>query len=127
MINGRSDPASAPADRLDHPPVLVAILDEAGELVVEGGVDHCVGQRRTARHAVRVFQRAAMHLGPGLLEPARAGIGAREPEHLMPGAEQFGHDPGADETGRAGQEHSHARSPMLWLPAYRPGIRLMLK
>ena len=75
--------------------------------MVEGGVDHRIGRRSTARHAVRMFERAAMHAGPSLLEPARAGIRPREPNHLMPGADQLGHDLGADETGGASEKYTH--------------------
>ena len=101
-MSGRFEPASAAPIALDHAPILLAIFNEAREVVIEGGVDHRVRLRRAAGDAVRILKRPTMRRRAGLLKPACAGIGACQPEHLVPGIDQFGHDPGADEAGRAG-------------------------
>ena len=79
--------------------------------MVEGSVDHRVGLIRTAREATRIPKGAAMHFGAGRLKPSRATVRAGKAEHLMPGGDEFGHDPGADEAGRAGKEHTHGTPP----------------
>ncbi len=69
------------ANGLDNATVLFAIGDEAGEIVIERGVDHRVGLRGTLGHAVRVFDRAAMRFGPGVLQQPRTGLRTGQPEY----------------------------------------------
>jgi hypothetical protein len=81
------------ADGLDVPLVLLAVLHEAGEVVVEGAVDDGVGLLRAALERGWVFEVAAVRLGTGSGELLRAGVGAGEAEHLVPRFEKQRSDP----------------------------------
>ena len=77
------------------------------QVVLEREVDHAV--RRIGRRAqgVEIVERAATHLRPGGGERGGRVIRAGEPDHLMPRADQFGNDRGADPAGCAGDENTH--------------------
>ena len=111
-------------ERLDHAPVLVAIGDEVREVMVEGGVDDRVRPCGTARDTRRIFELAAMRFGPGLLQPSSASVRAGQPDHLMARPDEFGHDTGADEPGRTGEEDTH-EAPPLACQQYRASLGLL--
>jgi len=54
-----------------------------------------------------------MDLGASGRQRQRATLRAGKPEHLMSGADQVRNDRGADETGRAGDEHTHRLVPWI--------------
>jgi hypothetical protein len=87
----------------------------------EGRVDYCVRLRGAARETVRLLESAAVHFSAGLLEPPRAGVRACQSKDLMAGPDEFGNDPGADETGRAGHEHTHAKPAIVLRTILRDG------
>ena len=82
--NGRSDPLSTVAQRRDRTPVLLAIRDETGEIMIEGGMDHRVRLLGAGPQAVEIFEGAAMHVDACRRQRTRAGLGARQPQDPMP-------------------------------------------
>jgi hypothetical protein len=95
------------AHSLDGAAVLLAIRQEVGEIVVERGVDYRIRLIRAGTERLGMFQIAAMDPRAGTFEGARAGIGSRQAENLVPRREQFGNDTGTDEAGGAGEEDTH--------------------
>ena len=95
------------ADRRDRALIDRARLRELGEVVDERRVDHAVGRLGASAQAVEILERAA-HDGRACRgERVRVGVGADEPEHLVPRAQQFTNGGAADEAGRAGDEDTH--------------------
>ncbi|MNV02386.1 hypothetical protein D3C71_926210 [compost metagenome] len=90
------------AYRLDDTAILLHACDEAGEIVVESGVDHGIGLGGASCETVGMLQIAVMHIRARLLEPACARIRTGEAEHLMASPDEFSNDPGADEAGCTG-------------------------
>ena len=63
MTNGRSEPASALAQRLDDLAVVLAVLLQVGKVVIERRMDDAVGQSSAAvAQAVQVVHIAAADL-----------------------------------------------------------------
>ncbi len=84
--------------------------------MVEGGVDHAIAGGRAPGQDIVVVQRAPRDLGADSRQLGRAGVGARQPQHLVTVGEQFLDDGGADEAGGAGDENTHGRE----LPGFTP-------
>ena len=94
--------------------------------MVEGRVDDGVRLARAVAKAFQIFEQAAMGLGAHGRECSRSGVGAGEAEYLMAGCDEFADDGGADKAGRAGNEYTHVKSPVMFGDAYRPSP-VMLK
>jgi hypothetical protein len=112
--SGRDDqrtvgPLECGAQRLDRVPVLVAIRHEVREIMVEGGVDDGVCLRRSGAKAVRILQRAPVHLCAGRHQRSGAGVGSGQADHLMPGIEQFGQNMRADKACRTREKYAHGK------------------
>ena len=99
---------------MDDATVFPGVLHELREVVVERGMDDGIRGGRTCRKALRVFERAPMHLGPRSGQPAGACIRAAKAQHLMPVLQQLPRYTGANETGRAGKKHTHVEL-SLWV------------
>lgn len=93
--------------------------------MVKGGVDHRVGLSRAAREAARVLKGAAMDLGASLPKPPRATVRSGKAEHLMPGGDEFGYDPRADEAGRASEKNTHGIPPNCSNGDFAPRFNLL--
>jgi hypothetical protein len=65
---------------------------EVQEVVDEGEVDNPVGCGCAGAQTVQIVERAALHLCPGGSDGSGRGIRAGEPEDLMTGADELGHD-----------------------------------
>jgi hypothetical protein len=70
-------------------------------------MDDSLGLGGVGAQAVEVLQRATAYRGAGGGQGGRRGIRASEPDDLMPGVDEIGHEGGTDEPGRAGDEHTH--------------------
>ena len=103
------------AHRLDRAAVLGAVLGEAREVVIEGGVDHGVRAARPGAQAVEVLERAALDVGT--LRRQRLGplVGAGEAQDLVARLDQFGDDRRSDEARGTGNEDAHRKSPTFVL------------
>jgi hypothetical protein len=98
------------AYRFDCAAVVLAILSEAGEVVVERGMDHGIRRAGAGAEAVEIIQRSAMDFRAQRGERCRAAVRTAEAQHLVPRADQLGSDGGADKAGRAGDEDTHGIS-----------------
>jgi hypothetical protein len=66
-----------------------------------------VGRSRTAAEAFQVLQIAAMDFGALCGQKLGARIAASKPEHLVPRADEFRDNPGADESCCTCDENTH--------------------
>ncbi|KAI1697964.1 helix-turn-helix domain-containing protein [Ditylenchus destructor] len=95
------------AQRLDGEAVPPAVLGEAGEVVIEGGVDDRVAGGRAGAQSVQIVDGAAMHRGARGGERCRRRVRSRQPQHRMTGAQQFPHHRRPDEARGTRDEDSH--------------------
>jgi hypothetical protein len=98
------------AERRDGPAIRFGgVLEAPGErdVVLERQVDYAVRRGGGVPQAVQVVQVAAAYPRPGRGERGGRGLRAGEPGDLVAGADEFGHDGGADPAGRAGDEDMH--------------------
>ena len=77
--------------------------------MLEGEVDDAVGRPGSLAQPVEIVQVAAPHLGACGLECRRGAVGTRQPDDLVPGLEQFGHERRTDVPGRASHENTHGK------------------
>ncbi len=68
----------------------------------EGGVDHGIRGGGAFSQAIQILQRTAMDFRARRLERGGARVGTRQPQNLVPRAQQFLDDGRTDETGGAG-------------------------
>ncbi len=90
--------------------------------MVERGMDHRVRLGGPAAQALRVLERAMKRFRASGDQGLSARVRAGQSEHLVPGADEFGHEVRADEAGRAGEEDTHGGTPLfvrLLYPAQR--------
>ena len=73
---------------------------------------------RALAQAVEIFKGAAMHLGAQSFQRLGIGVGAGQAEHLMPVRDQFLGGGGADKSGRAGDENTHAQHSLFRRAGY---------
>src|ERR1700756_899096 len=86
--------------RLDRRSIIV-------EVVYECGVDNGIGRGRSAPKALKIFERAAMHLGSCPSERCCALIGAGETEHFITCLGKFLNDCGTYEACGTSYENTH--------------------
>jgi hypothetical protein len=95
------------AEGLDRMPIDLADLFEACEVMDEPGVKHAVRGGRTTVQAVEILEITPMDLGARGGQRFRSRFAAREAEYLMSFADEFLNDCSTDESGGAGDEHTH--------------------
>ncbi len=78
--------------------------------MLEREVDDAVRVSRGGLQRAEVVEGAAVHGRPGGREGSGGSIRAGKADDLMAGADQLGHDGGADPAGRAGDEYAHAKN-----------------
>ncbi len=102
-------PGKCRAKRLDGTPIRLGGPRIIGKIVNEGGMNHAVRCRRSASQALKIIERAAVHIRAGRGERRSGCIGASQAQDLVPGSYKLADDGGADESGRAGNENSHRK------------------
>jgi hypothetical protein len=93
--------------RLDGFSVHLGVLDNPGEVMVEGEMDHGVRASSPGAEAFQIIEVAAMHLGALGGKRLGAGIGAGETENLVASPDEFRNEGRTDEAGGAGNENTH--------------------
>ena len=107
------------AQRLDRPQIRLGGRLHLREVVDVGEVDDPIGRGRASAQAVEVVESAALHRAPGGGDGSRRSIRTREPDDLMARADELRNHGGADEAGRAGDEHAHEKTlPMVERPRH---------
>jgi hypothetical protein len=98
------------AERLDHTAIVLTVRYEFREVMVEGQVDDAVRSGGSPLEAVQVLKRSASDLGSSRRQTRRLVIRTTEAENLMTGGNQVFDNGRADETGGAGNKHTHEQS-----------------
>ena len=75
--------------------------------MVEGQMDHAVGIGRSVAQAVEVLEVAMKHLGTRRSQIFGAGLGACQPQHLMPCLNQLRNKRRTNEARRPGHKDTH--------------------
>jgi hypothetical protein len=98
------------AERLDHTAIVLTVRHEFREVMIEGQVDDAVRSGGSRLEAVRVLKRSANDFGTSRSQSRRLAVRTTEAEDLMTGGNQVFDDGRADETGGAGNKHTHGQS-----------------
>ena len=80
------------AERFDRAPVLLAIFDEAREIVVEAAMDDAIGLRGPAPEAICIFEAAIVRFGASGQQRRGAFFRSGQAKNRMAGREELLHD-----------------------------------
>jgi hypothetical protein len=75
--------------------------------MLKGCVDHSVRRGCSAAQAFQVLQITSLHLSARGFKPLCTRIRPRQSKHMVARADEFFHDGGTDESGRACNECAH--------------------